>query len=40
MQRFFGENGDTSNNLKDEITILETLERYLEFHLGKGFARS
>jgi HSP20 family molecular chaperone IbpA len=41
MQRFFGENGDSSNNkLKDEITILETLERYLEYHLGKGFARS
>jgi HSP20 family molecular chaperone IbpA len=40
MRRFFGENGDTSNNLKDEITILETLERYLEYHLGKGFARS
>ena len=40
MRRFFGENGDTSNKLKDEITILETLERYLEFHLGKGFARS
>jgi len=40
MRRFFGENGDTSNALKDEITILETLERYLEFHLGKGFARS
>jgi HSP20 family molecular chaperone IbpA len=41
MQRFFGENGGSSNNeLKDEITILETLERYLEYHLGKGFARS
>jgi HSP20 family molecular chaperone IbpA len=41
MQRFFGENGDSSdNNLRDEITILETLERYLEYHLGKGFARS
>jgi HSP20 family molecular chaperone IbpA len=41
MQRIFGENGDPSNNnLKDEITILETLERYLEYHLGKGFARS
>jgi len=41
MQRFFGENGDSSdNNLKDEITILETLERYLEYHLGKGYARS
>jgi HSP20 family protein len=40
MQRFFGEKGDTSNTLKDEITILETLERYLEYHLGKGFARS
>lgn len=41
MQRFFGENGDSSKNkLKDEITILETLERYLEYHLGKGFARS
>jgi HSP20 family molecular chaperone IbpA len=41
MQRFFGENGDSSDNpLKDEITILETLERYLEYHLGKGYARS
>lgn len=39
MQRFFGGNGDSSNHLKDEISILETLERYLEYHLGKGFAR-
>ena len=39
MQRFFGENGDASHNLKDEITMLETLERYLDYHLGKGFAR-
>ncbi len=40
VQRFFGENGNASNHLKDEITILETLERYLEYQLGKGFARS
>ena len=39
MQRFFGGNGDSPNNLKDEISILETLDRYLEYHLGKGFAR-
>jgi len=39
MKRFFGVNGDSSDNLKDEITMLETLERYLEYHLGKGFAR-
>ena len=39
MQRFFGENGDASHKLKDEITMLETLERYLDYHLGKGFAR-
>jgi HSP20 family molecular chaperone IbpA len=34
MQRFFGENGNPSNKLKDEITILETLERYLEYQSG------
>ena len=39
MMRFFGENGVSSRTLKDEITILETLERYLEYHFGKGFAR-
>jgi len=39
MKHFLGENGDSSDNLKDELTMLETLERYLEYHLGKGFAR-
>jgi len=39
MKRFFGENGDAPHNLGDEITMLETLERYLDYHLGKGFAR-
>jgi HSP20 family molecular chaperone IbpA len=39
MKRFFGENGDAPHNLGDEITMLETLERYLEYHSGKGFAR-
>lgn len=39
MLRFFCESGDDSNHLKDEITILETLERYLEYQFGKGFAR-
>lgn len=39
MKRFFGENGDATHNLGDEITMLETLERYLDYHLGKGFAR-
>ena len=35
-RRFWGENGDSSNKLKDEIMILETLERYLEYQAGKG----
>ncbi len=39
MKRFFGENGEAPHNLGDEITMLETLERYLDYHLGKGFAR-
>ncbi len=39
MKRFFGENGDAPHKLGDEITMLETLERYLDYHLGKGFAR-
>jgi HSP20 family molecular chaperone IbpA len=39
LKRFFGENGDASHTLGDEITMLETLERYLDYHLGKGFAR-
>ena len=40
MQRFFGENGDSPRNrLKDEITMLETFERYLAFQSVKGSAR-
>lgn len=40
MQRFFGDNGDSSrNSLKDEITMLETFERYLAFQSVKGSAR-
>ncbi len=39
MKRFFGENGAAPHDLGDEITMLETLERYLDYHLGKGFAR-
>ncbi len=39
MQRFFGENGDASRSLKDEITMLETFERYLAFQSIKGSAR-
>jgi HSP20 family molecular chaperone IbpA len=30
VKRYFGENADSSNKLKDEIMILETLDRYLE----------
>jgi HSP20 family molecular chaperone IbpA len=39
MKRFFGENGDSSNRLRDEIMILETLERYLEYQAGKRVTR-
>jgi len=39
MQRFFGVSGEASRSLKDEITMLETFDRYLDYHLGKGFAR-
>jgi HSP20 family molecular chaperone IbpA len=35
MQRFLGENGNPPNKLKDEITMLETLERYLEYQSGR-----
>lgn len=28
-----------SNTLKDETAILQILERYLEYHLGKDFVR-
>jgi HSP20 family molecular chaperone IbpA len=35
MQRFLGENGNPPNKLKDEITILETLERYIEYQSGR-----
>ncbi len=39
MQRFFGEDGTSSDRLKDEIMILETLERYLEYQGGKRITR-
>lgn len=39
MKHFFGENGDSSNRLKDELTILETLERYLAYNSGNGSTR-
>ena len=39
LERFFGENGNSSRpGLKDEITMLETLERYLAFQSVKGSA--
>lgn len=34
-----GEYVDTSITLKDERAILEILQRYLEYHLGKDFDR-
>ncbi|OPY91546.1 MAG: Hsp20/alpha crystallin family protein [Syntrophaceae bacterium PtaU1.Bin231] len=39
MQRFFGVSGESSRSLKDEITMLETFERYLAFQSVKGSAR-
>lgn len=39
IRRFFGENESTSRSLKDEITMLETIERYLAFQSVKGSAR-
>ncbi|NPV04112.1 MAG: Hsp20 family protein [Syntrophaceae bacterium] len=39
IRRFFGENESTPRSLKDEIAMLETIERYLAFQSVKGTAR-